>query len=248
VATPASSAVAARRARSGRLLHRLSTVLIVAGLLVLGYAAAVYFWKDPVTGLYATYRQHELAGSFRHELEQFAPRRAEATVAAAPSGPAPAVRLRRAAHRFTASLDDGQAFGRLRIAHMGLDVVSVQGTSWAGDLSQGPGHYPQTPVPGLGSSVAIAGHRTTFGAPFRHIDELERGDLITLQMPYATLRYRVQGHRIVASDDWSIIRPQGYERLVLSACHPLYSASQRWIVFARATSATLRDGTVVRLS
>jgi sortase A len=89
-------------------------------------------------------------------------------------------------------------------------------------------------VPGLGRTVAIAGHRTTFGAWFRHIDSLRAGDPIILQMPYATFRYRVQYHRVVKSDDWSIIRQQGYDRLVLSACHPLYSASHRWVVFARA--------------
>jgi len=87
--------------------------------------------------------------------------------------------------------------------------------------------------------VAIAGHRTTYGAWFRHIDEIRDGDTITLEMPYAMFTYRVQTHRVVPNTDWGIITPQGYERLVLSACHPLYSASHRWVVFARAVSVTL---------
>jgi sortase A len=127
-------------------------------------------------------------------------------------------------------------------------VIVVQGTDWWSDLSKGPGHYTQTTVPGLDRTVAIAGHRTTFGAWFRHIDSLRAGDPIILQTPYATFRYRVQYHRVVKSNDWSIIRPQGYERLVLSACHPLYSASHRWVVFARAYSETPRGGDPIAIT
>ena len=123
----------------------------------------------------------------------------------------------------------------------------VQGTDWLHDLSEGPGHYSNTTFPGQDSTVAIAGHRTTFGAWFRHINDIRNGDWITLQMPYATFHYRVQYHQVVLNTDWKIIRPQGYERLVLSACHPLYSSSHRWVVFARGMSATLRDGTTVAL-
>jgi sortase A len=88
--------------------------------------------------------------------------------------------------------------------------------------------------------VAIAGHRTTFGAPFRHIDELRAGDTITLSTVYGRFSYRVFAHEIVAKDDWSIIRPRRSETLVLSACHPLYSARQRWIVYARLVASDLR--------
>ena len=72
---------------------------------------------------------------------------------------------------------------------------------------------------------------------------------ITLQMPYGTFEYRVQYHRVVTDTDWSIIKPQGYDRLVLSACHPLYSASHRWVVFARAIAVTLpgKNGRTIKL-
>ena len=116
---------------------------------------------------------------------------------------------------------------------MGLKTVFVHGTRWGPDLSQGPGHYPQTSLPGVGRTMAIAGHRTTFGAPFRHIDSLRRGDAITVSLPYATFHYRVFAHEIVDNEDWSIIRDRGFDTLVLSACHPLYSAKQRWVVYAR---------------
>jgi sortase A len=94
-----------------------------------------------------------------------------------------------------------------------------------------------TALPGSGATVAIAGHRTTYGAPFRHIDRLRRGDAIRLTLPYGTFRYRVVGHEIVDKADWSIIARRRYETLVLSACHPLYSAEQRWVVYARLVVA-----------
>jgi sortase (surface protein transpeptidase) len=85
-------------------------------------------------------------------------------------------------------------------------------------------------VPG---TTAIAGHRTTYLAPFRHIDALRRGQPIVLDMPYARFTYRVIDSRVVLPTDVSIIKPVGYSRLVLSACTPLFSASHRLIVFAR---------------
>jgi len=85
-------------------------------------------------------------------------------------------------------------------------------------------------------TTAIAGHRTTYLAPFRHIDALRRGDVIVLDMPYGRFTYTVEGHRIVGPTDLGVIDPVGYDRLVLSACTPLYSAAQRIVVFARLTS------------
>ncbi len=137
---------------------------------------------------------------------------------------------------------DGRAFARIQVPRLGLSTVVVEGTDYWSSLSKGPGHYPNTAVPGLGRTVAIAGHRTTFAAPFRHIDELEAGDPITLRLPYGTFSYHVVRHRIVDNGDWSIIRNVGHDQLVLSACHPLYSASQRYVVFARLDSFQLPGG------
>jgi sortase A len=85
----------------------------------------------------------------------------------------------------------------------------------------------------MGETVAIAGHRTTFLAPFRHIDALRPGDRIVLGMPYGRFVYAVQYHRIVSPTSWWVVRDVGYDRLVLSACNPLFSAAQRIVVFAR---------------
>ena len=100
-------------------------------------------------------------------------------------------------------------------------------------LRKGPGFFPETPFPGSGGTTAIAGHRTTYGAPFRGLDELDRGDAIVVEMPYARFEYRVERTRIVDPDAFWVTKRVGYERLVLSACHPLYSAAQRIVVFAR---------------
>jgi sortase A len=112
----------------------------------------------------------------------------------------------------------------------------VQGTD-TGSLRDGPGHYPGTSFPGEGGTIAIAGHRTTYGAPFRTINQLEPGDAIVLDMPYGRFGYVVERKQIVpATALWVTRRVPGAERLVLSACHPLYSASHRIVVFARLRS------------
>ena len=126
--------------------------------------------------------------------------------------------------------------GHISIPRIGASYLVVQGTD-AGSLERGPGHYPGTTLPGLGQTVAIAGHRTTYLAPFRHIDALRPGDRIVLRMPYGRFVYVVQFHRIVAPTAWWVTRNVGYERLVLSACNPLYSAAQRIVVFARLRSS-----------
>jgi len=153
-----------------------------------------------------------------------------------------AVRLRSKATQFARSLRDGQPVGRIVIPRIRLRIVVVQGTTES-DLVKGPGHYDAesglgTALPGMGGVIAIAGHRTTYLAPFRHIDDLRAGDNIYLGTAYGTFRYTVYAHRIVVADDWSILRSRPYEKLVLSACHPLYSASHRWVVFARLEGAT----------
>ena len=73
-------------------------------------------------------------------------------------------------------------------------MVFVQGTDES-SLELGPGHYPETAMPGQGKTIAIAGHRTTYLAPFRHIDSMKTGDKITLKMPYGTFVYSVAEDR-----------------------------------------------------
>ena len=226
--------------------RRLGTVLIVGGLLVLAYVAAVLFWRDPVTDLYNRYQQNKLESALEHEFEAWdagpPPAVADAGDDEVDAAPRPGVMTARDARRFLRGLEQGQAFGRIHIPRIGVESIVVHGTRWGADLSRGPGHYERTTVPGLGRTVGIAGHRTTFGAPFRKIDKIKAGDEITLEMPYATFRYRVFQHEIVDEKDWSVIRNRGFDTLMLSACHPLYGSSERWIVYARLAEVQPRSG------
>ncbi len=111
----------------------------------------------------------------------------------------------------------------------------VNGTD-SEDLKSGPGVYPETSFPGMPGTTAIAGHRTTYLAPFRNINLLRPGNRILLLMPYAHFTYTVTGQRVVAPTDVpAAVSRVGYSRLVLSACTPLFSAAKRLLVYARLT-------------
>ena len=90
----------------------------------------------------------------------------------------------------------GDPLGKIEIPSIGVSDVFVQGTGTS-DLRKGPGHYPATPLPGQHGTVGIAGHRTTYGAPFHDIDKLKPGVRIELSMPYGRFTYRVERTRIV---------------------------------------------------
>ena len=103
-------------------------------------------------------------------------------------------------------------------------------------------------MPGENQLVYIAGHRTTFLAPFSHIDTLRRGDRVTLELPYATFVYRVTGHVIVSSDDLARLKSHGHEIVALQACHPRFFATHRYIVYARPVQVRPRHGTPYLIS
>jgi sortase A len=210
-------------------LRALSTILIASGALLIADAAATVTWQEPLSAVLGRLQQDKLSGQL-HRLERTAPTPVEARVLRA----LPDARRRLAflARSLKRRAGDGQAVGRISIPRIGASFVVVKGTQ-PGDLRKGPGSYPQTPLPGAPGTTAIAGHRTTYGAPFRHIDRLARGNTITVTMPYGRFTYRVENTRIVAPDAFWVINRVGYDRLVLSACHPLYSAAKRIVVFAR---------------
>jgi sortase A len=218
-----------------RVLRILSTALITAGLVVLADVGLTLVWKEPMSTVYGSIQQGKAQDSLA-ALEEDFPSRAD--VRALSSVRDLDRRARRLAELFSSTVEKGQGIGRIEIPSIDLDAVFVQGTDPA-SLQKGPGHYPETAFPGQGTTVAIAGHRTTYLAPFRRIDDIEEGDEVTLEMPYGTFTYEVQGHRVVTPDQIEIIRDVGYERLVLTACHPLYSAAERWAVFARLEEVRL---------
>jgi sortase A len=219
-----------------RSLRAFSTVLIVAGLLMIADAGVTLAWQEPVSALMARLQQDRLSDELE-EIEQAAPTRVQRrALAALPSQRRRIAFLARDTRR---RAREGEPIGRVAIPAVGADFVVVEGTDGA-TLRKGPGHYPDTTFPGLRGTVAIAGHRTTYLAPFREVDELDAGDEIVLTMPYGRFAYAVERTQIVKPDALWVTRDVGYDRLVLTACHPLYSAAERIVVFARLRQVAAR--------
>jgi sortase A len=237
--SPQGSASPRRAASSGplsrlrrRALRLLAFALIGLGALALIDAGVTLVWQEPFTALYAKFRQDHLNGAL-HAIERTAPTPLERrTLASLPDERRRIAFLARELDRHARS---GDAVGRISIPRIGASFVIVKGTGTE-ELKSGPGIYADTSFPGFAGTTAIAGHRTTYLAPFRHIDSLHAGNRILLDMPYAHFTYTVIGHRVVAPTDVSAaIDDVGYTRLVLSACTPLFSAVKRLLVFARLT-------------
>lgn len=233
--SPFISSARARRRHPGlrRLVRDLSTVLIISGLLLILDAGVTLVWQEPVTAVIAKIRQGQVDKRF---LSLRTAPLTPVEVHALGSLRQTRQRIAFLARREERQVHTGDAIGQISLPRIHARYDIVQGDD---DLSlqKGPGHYPDTAFPGLGRTVAIAGHRTTYLAPFRHIDALRPGDEVIVQMPYARFTYVVEFHRIVAPTALWVTHDVGYERLVLSACNPLYSAAQRIIVFARLRSA-----------
>lgn len=212
-----------------RLARIASVALITAGVVILADVAVTLLWKEPLSAVYAEVRQNQAADELNSLSDEFL-HSPEVTDLGA-SRAATTRRADRLAGLFAKRLEDGKPIGRILIPSIDADYVVVQGTEEA-DLKLGPGHYPDTALPGQGRTVAIAGHRTTYGAPFNRIDSIDVGDPITLEMPYGRFTYKVTRTRIVDPDQVGIVRDVGHDRLVLTSCHPLYSAAQRYAVIA----------------
>jgi sortase A len=219
-----------------RPLRALSTVLIIAGALMLSDAALTVAWQEPVSGVYARLVQDRLGGDL-HDLERARPSAVELAALDALRGAQR--RMAFLARRLRVTARPGDAVGRILIPKIGANFVVVNGTD-SSSLRKGPGIYDEVPFPGAPGTTAIAGHRTTYLAPFRNIDKLRKGDEITIEMPYGRFSYDVERQRIVRPSEVSVIKRVGYDRLVLSACHPLYSADQRIVVLARLVGGQAR--------
>jgi sortase A len=185
-------------------LRFVASVMMVSGTLLIADAGVTLLWQEPVSAVVANKQQGKLKTAFFDP-----PRRV----------------IRRQPLK-------GDAIARIEIRSIGVSEYVVEGTD-TDSLRKGPGHYPDTPLPGEPGTTAIAGHRTTYGAPFRHIDEVKPRQRIIIDMPDGRFLYRVQRTKIVDDQDLSVLDDVGYQRLVLSACHPLYSAAERIVVFAR---------------
>ena len=220
------------RRRGARVLRLLAAAMVLLGVLALADAVVTLVWQEPISALYAALRQDRLAGAL-HSVERAQPtpveRRALASLADEQR------RIAYLASELERHAAAGGAVGRIAIPSIGASYVIVKGTDTEA-LESGPGIYSETRFPGGGGTTAIAGHRTTYLAPFRHIDALRPGNVIRVRMPYASFTYVVTGQRVVAPTDVEAAVAQlGYSRLVLSACTPLFSAAKRLLVYARLT-------------
>ena len=242
-AVTAPSPAKRRSGRSGGMrgwLRRLSTVLMVTGFLLLIDAGLTIVWQEPVSAAFAWFNQGELEA----QLEQLEVKLddgglSEVERQALDDLATDELRLAYLARRLERQTDAGEAVGRLDLPSIDQDFVVVHGSDTE-SLRKGPGFYDATRFPGVPGTAAIAGHRTTYGAPFNDIDALEDGDRITVTMPYAEFDYTVERTEIVEPTATEVIDDVSFDRLVLSACHPLYSAAQRIVVFAELERVTPR--------
>lgn len=231
---PPSGRLAARRSRSSRAFRVLAVLLIVAGTLAVADGIVTLLWQEPISALIAKLRQDNLKGELA-KVEAAPPKPAEQRALAGIVGEPQ--RIAYLAASLQREAGNGSPVGKISIPSIGAHFVMVNGTDTS-DLESGPGMYRGTTFPGIAGTTLIAGHRTTYLAPFRHIDSLRDGQQIRLEMPYGRFVYTVVGHRVVAPTDVSVATADvGYSRVVLSACTPLFSAAKRLLVFGRLTRA-----------
>jgi sortase A len=235
-ASPSKTSRARAIARRVLAYRPLALALIVVGAILLADGAVTLVWQEPISALYARLRQDHLNGVLaRTERAAPTPSERSALEELARLGEQRA-RIAYLAGALQRGSRDGSPVARIHIPRIGVNFVVVYGTSTSA-LESGPGIYRTTVFPGSGGTTAIAGHRTTFLAPFRHIDSLRPGDSIRLDMPYGDFNYTVTDSRVVAPTDvHDAVAYLGYPRLVLSACTPLFSAAKRLLVFARLTN------------
>lgn len=225
--------------------------LVTAGVVVLLFVA----YELVGTNITEQHFQSKLAKEFRHSLTGTTfsatttstrppstrppSTRPRSTTSTSSSVPTRATRPATSAPPTVAPLPlvpPGNALDHLVVPAIGVDRYVVQGVS-AGDLQMGPGHYPGTPLPGQAGNVAIAGHRTTFGAPFFELNQLVRGDLVYLTDTGGnTWVYRVQHQWVVSPSDVAVVGPTSGADLTLTTCNPRFEATSRLIV--RAALAT----------
>jgi sortase A len=221
----------------GRLVPGLATILAVGGAFVVACTLVARPWHEPFTSASAHVQGHELADQHSSAPAQYRSH---------PVPPRLSVlleerRIASAARRYRRTAPRGGAIGRIVVPRLGLDMALENGTGTA-TLRKGPGRDPRTYMPGEGELVYIAGHRTTYLKPFARIDQMRAGDPITLHMPYGTFRYVVTGHEIVGANALWVLRTHHRAVVALQACHPRFSATHRYIAWAKLVRVTPRSG------
>lgn len=211
-------------------------ILITAGTLILLFVA-YQLWG---TGLQEAKSQKALAREFEEQLAQL-PSTTTSTTTTTPSttttvaGTTPPKIDVEPTEARTADLplpSTGEPIAKIRIPAIGVNRTVVESVLLS-QLKRGPGHYPETPLPGQEGNVAIAGHRTTYGQPFHNVDKLRRGDQVIFETAQGEFVYEVEDTIIVKPNQTEILEDKGDNRVTLIACHPKYSAAERIIVVGK---------------
>jgi sortase A len=213
---------------------------VFVGLVLLFDAVITVVWEDPFTTVF-TQREQKALGKKLTAAEE-APLPASTLELVRRAGSEWERMAVLAAHeRVTARA--GDPLGRIYIPKTGKNFVFIEGTGVEA-LKKGPGHYSDTALPGERGTVAIAGHRTTYAAPFNRLSKLRRGYAITMTMPYGKFTYSVEGSRSVPPTQTTVLGNAHYDRLVLTTCTPLGSADKRLVVTARLRTSTPRGAAI----
>jgi sortase A len=213
----------------GQLTGALGRVLLGVGTVILLFVA-YQLWG---TGLAESHSQSVLRQQLDHELHRVhndSPSTSSTTTTPVGAVPEPAPT--------TAPPAEGSPVAMLQIPKIGVNKIVVEGTNTP-DLHQGPGHYQGTPLPGQAGNAAIAGHRTTYGAPFYNLDALHTGDEIMLTTPQGSFTYKVARSLVVSPSDRSVLAASATPELTLTTCTPRFSASSRLVVQAALFASTV---------
>jgi sortase A len=217
----------------------LGRTLIATGLLMFGFVA-YQLWG---TGIETARAQHALENEFEELLSTAPPVTTVVPVDSTPADvdgpegsvpvatPDPTPPEKEPTEPVVVPVEEGDPIARIEVPSIGVDNIVVAGVSKS-DLKKGPGHYPETPMPGQLGNAAIAGHRTTYGQPFFDVDKLQVGDEITVTTLAGRFVYRVTGQQIVGPEDYQVVATTDptVATITLTSCHPKYTARERIII------------------
>lgn len=227
-------------------VRTLGELLVTAGALLLLFAAWQLWWTDVEAGREQRAAVEALEETWRAERSAAPPASPDPDAAPAPA-PAPAVEgvdpARAGEPPTLAPPAAGRPFALVRVPRFGSGyaVPAHEGVGLRSVLDRGVlGHYPGSAMPGEVGNFSLAGHRVTYGRPLNRIAELRPGDAVVVETAAAYYTYRVRESRVVRPDQVEVVAPvpgvpgaAPSERLLtLTACHPMYSARQRYIVHA----------------
>jgi sortase A len=203
---------------SGKVLRWTGRALIGAGTLILLFLAYQLWGTGFITSRHQTDLKHKFFAGVKKAASAASPTPGTTLTVTAPVAARPNL---------------GTGIALLEVPKINLSMVVVEGVG-VEDLKLGPGHYPGTPLPGEPGNVVISGHRTTYSHPFYNVNELTRGDPITLTNPDGTKEiYLVSETRVVEPTAVEVVSNTPDDRLTLTTCNPRYSAAQRLIVVAK---------------